>query len=168
MVLFVLNRKEKENRKATLHVSPSGCSEIRILLLGPRLLFHYFYDRLRKTHRVFTYSRAESCHLPQNREKKRERRRARPTAYRRQDERGEGPGVAVVDDELDDILGSTGHGRRRSAGVPVGTEALRRRQRCSGRPSARERGAKTCAQDDEVVAGLGLDNGRQMEKRRRA
>jgi hypothetical protein len=114
MVLCALNRKEKENRKATLHVSPSGCSEIRILLLGPRLLFHYVYDRLRKTHRVLTYSRAESCHLPQNRERKRERRRARLMAYRRQDKRGEGQGVATVDDELDGILGSTGCGRRHS------------------------------------------------------
>lgn len=69
MVLFVLNRKEKENRKATLHVSPSGLNELRILLLDPRLLFCSVYDGLRKTPRVFDYSCVRSCLLPQNRER---------------------------------------------------------------------------------------------------
>jgi hypothetical protein len=35
-------------------------------------------------------------------------------AYRRQDERGEGRGVAAVDEELDDVLGSTDRGWRHS------------------------------------------------------
>jgi hypothetical protein len=53
-----------------------------------------------------------SCLLPQNKERERDKR-VRSMAYRRQDESRRGQEVAVVDGELDGVLGSKGRGRRR-------------------------------------------------------
>jgi hypothetical protein len=48
--------------------------------------------------------------------------------------------------------------------APPGTEERRRRRWCSGRPSARERGAETGGRDSGAGAGLGLGNGGKWER----
>jgi hypothetical protein len=97
-----------------VHVNSSGSSKLRILLLGPRLLFHQVYGSLRKTHRVLPYSSARSIFFLKTKRKGEKRRRALSMAYWRQDERGECWGVAAVDGELNGVLGSVGRGQRRS------------------------------------------------------
>jgi hypothetical protein len=100
-------------------------------------------------------ARGPSSSSKQRETEREKRRRTQSTAYRWQDERGEGGGVAAVDGELNDDLGFDGsrtEARSTRAGGNRSTTTSMARLR---RPSAWEKVSEVCAHD-EVITRLRL------------